>query len=236
MNRHTRLVVVTVTFPTVIACFGPLPHPVTLTDFGQVEVGAAVQTLSAGIQFDGLAQIGVLPHLQLEALGGIDYLAQWQVQAGLRAELPLGHENGIQLAVLYDHQYYYSSGCRSDTGFFFLGGDPSCPPVSLNAGGVELGWAHEFGRPGPEAKRRPALGVFVELLDGQGQESSQTGTLLLIQARIAAEFPQGENGFAWLLSLGGTTYLSVNGVFANNASATDPLNAVVLGLGLLFGT
>lgn len=214
------------------ACLGPLPHPVTLTDFGHIEVGAAVQTLGSGLQFDGMAQVGVLPRVQLEVQGGIDVWTQWQLQAGLRGELPLGDSDGLQLAALYRHQAFDPGGCEDTIGPLPASG---CGMAKLNEGGGELGWAHRFGSARERPLLRPALGFFLGVLGGNGSNAyGSPGNLWLIEPTVGAELPIGTDGLALLIGGGASIPAAMTGGFAYDYE--QRIFSFVASVGLVFRT
>jgi hypothetical protein len=214
------------------ACLGPLPHPVTLTDFGHIEVGVAVQTIGSGLQLDGMAQVGVLPHLQLELQGGIDVWTQWQLQAGLRGEVPLGDSDGLQLAALFSHQTFEAGGCEDSIGPLPVSG---CEVARLNEAGGELGWAHRFGSASSRRLLRPAFGLFLGILGGNGSNAAGSpGNLWLIEPTVGAELPIGTDGLALLVGGGASIPAAMTGGFAHDYE--QRIISFVASVGLLFRT
>jgi hypothetical protein len=224
-------------------CLAPLPHPVLLAEPGTARFDVGVDMIGGGFQVSGGSQVGLVQHMQAEVAAGIGLSNQWQAQAGLRGEIPLGALDGLQLAALFDHQSLDPSA-----GFVCVW----CPTTAsrassapgiliVNLGGGEIGWSHRFlthgvwmpfGRVGLDsAQRVAALGLFGAVLTGFGRDPSQAGNVLLLQGRAVLELPvQSLNHLSVLL------WMSVSGQLPDAFGATPPLNTGAFGLGMLYGT
>jgi hypothetical protein len=225
--------------PVVVAwmltgCLAPLPHPVLLAESGTARFDIGVDLVGGGFQVSGGAQVGLLPHLQAEVAAGIGLSDQWQAQAGLRGEIPLGALDGLQLAALFNHQ---SLDPSAGTGCFWCpttASRASGPPgiLIVNVGGGEVGWRHRFFTHGVwTAQRVAAFGLFGAVLTGVGHDPSQAGNVVLLQGRAVLELPvQGANHLSVLL------WVSVSGQPPDAFGATPPLNTGAIGIGMLYGT
>jgi hypothetical protein len=133
-------------------CATPGRTSVGVPDVGELTLDGTLQTQNILLQAGAGAVVGVLPHLDVEGSGAYSIGGSWNVELGLRGEIPLAARLALQIAAHWERAMWQA----------YQGDVYSYDATLLDDGGGDLGVVGRFG----SASDAPSWGAFLSGADG----------------------------------------------------------------------